>query len=101
MSKTVIISAQHPAIPGHFPGQPIVPGVVILAQVRQYCAERYPELTISGVKKLKFLRLLKPDCSFRVQLSEPKNNGIRFSCLTAADEVLAEGHLSLAAPSQA
>ena len=27
------IPADHPALPGHFPGQPIVPGVVVLDRV--------------------------------------------------------------------
>lgn len=96
MSKSVTISSEHPALPGHFPGRPIVPGVVILEQVRLQCAENFPDLTVSGIKKLKFLQLLKPDCAFSVQFSEPKNNGIRFSCLTPENELLAEGHLSLA-----
>lgn len=104
MSKSVIISTQHPSIPGHFPGQPVVPGVVILEQVRLQLASLYPDLCVSGVKKLKFLRLLQPDCAFYVQFSEPKHNGIRFSCLTHDDEVLAQGHLDLSpidSPSQA
>jgi 3-hydroxyacyl-[acyl-carrier-protein] dehydratase len=27
------ISADHPSLPGHFPGTPIVPGVVILDEI--------------------------------------------------------------------
>ena len=27
------IDAAHPALPGHFPGQPLVPGVMMLEQV--------------------------------------------------------------------
>ena len=29
------VAADHPALPGHFPGRPIVPGVVILDHVQQ------------------------------------------------------------------
>ena len=30
---TITIPADHPSLPGHFPGHPIVPGAVILAEV--------------------------------------------------------------------
>jgi 3-hydroxyacyl-[acyl-carrier-protein] dehydratase len=33
--STFSVSPAHPCLPGHFPGQPIVPGVVILDHVLQ------------------------------------------------------------------
>lgn len=30
---TIHISAQHPSLPGHFPGHPLVPGVVVLDRI--------------------------------------------------------------------
>jgi 3-hydroxymyristoyl/3-hydroxydecanoyl-(acyl carrier protein) dehydratase len=29
-TSRVVIAADHPALPGHFPGHPVVPGVVLL-----------------------------------------------------------------------
>ena len=49
------IPADHPCLPGHFPGHPIVPGVVLLDQV----------MTAAGVQatalpSAKFLRPVRP-----------------------------------------
>lgn len=33
VSERLRISAQHPSLPGHFPGHPVVPGVVLLDRV--------------------------------------------------------------------
>ena len=33
IEKRGTIAADHPALPGHFPGAPIVPGVVVLNEV--------------------------------------------------------------------
>ena len=32
-TASFVIDAEHPAMPGHFPGAPVVPGVVMLDQV--------------------------------------------------------------------
>ncbi|HEY8682964.1 MAG TPA: hypothetical protein VIM06_07315, partial [Rhodanobacter sp.] len=31
--QTLCVEAEHPALPGHFPGHPLVPGVILLEQV--------------------------------------------------------------------
>ena len=95
--KILTIAAQHPSLPGHFPGNPIVPGVVILSSVFTALECAHPEWEISGIKKLKFLQPLLPDQEFAVQFGQVKNNGLRFSCTFAeSGSSLVEGHLKLA-----
>jgi len=91
-----IISADHPALPGHFPGQPIVPGVVIVDHVMALLAETH-DLQASGIRKLKFLKPLLPGQPVSVTFAEPKNGRIRFRC-ESAGELLAEGNLQLSPP---
>lgn len=96
MDSIFTISAGHPSLSGHFPGRPLVPGVVILQQVLARLATSQPQLSVSGIRKLKFLRQLSPEESFLVSFIPVKNGSIRFKCLMVNDNsVLAEGHLSL------
>ena len=54
------ISNQHPALPGHFPGRPIVPGVLlldhVLAGVASECGQR-----VERLQHVKFPAALLPD----------------------------------------
>ncbi|WP_317930861.1 hypothetical protein [Halioxenophilus sp. WMMB6] len=96
MHEPLVINADHPALPGHFPGQPVVPGVVILAKVCARLLQVHPDIATSGVRKLKFTRQLQAGESFTVNFAAIKNGGIRFKCLMAADDsLLAEGHLEI------
>lgn len=95
--KVLRITAQHPSLPGHFPGNPIVPGVVILSSVFETLEHENPEWKIAGIKKLKFLQPLLPDQEFAVEYGEVKNSGLRFSCIfPESGTSLVEGHLKLA-----
>lgn len=64
------IGADHPALPGHFPGRPVVPGVVVLDEVIA-CAERWlgRDLVVTGLPQAKFTGVLEPERTARVALS--------------------------------
>ena len=57
--ESLRIGAAHPALPGHFPGNPIVPGVVLLDHVAAALEKGGARLARIGV--VKFLTPLKPD----------------------------------------
>ena len=67
-SQMVHFDVGHPALPGHFPGHPLVPGVLMLEQValalRAWRGER-----LSRVIEAKFVAPLLPDESARLQVS--------------------------------
>src|SRR3546814_12694558 len=50
----------HPAVPGHFPGRPIVPGVVILDRVLDAIEAAHGPLGALRLPQVKFLRPLLP-----------------------------------------
>ena len=63
------IAANHPSLPGHFPDQPIVPGVVLLDGVLQE-AERWLRrpLSASALPSAKFTSPLLPEQQAQLQL---------------------------------
>ncbi|HRP09813.1 MAG TPA: hypothetical protein PLK37_02145 [Terricaulis sp.] len=91
---TLRIDADHPALPGHFPGRPIVPGVVILDSLVADLAQRTGARAV-GVKRMKFTRPLEPGEEFTVEWGAPQNGGVRFTVKVGA-EMLASGQLLLA-----
>jgi len=90
------VPSTHPCLPGHFPGRPVVPGVLLLEQVLE-AAQRWrgPALRLTGLPMVKFLSPLQPDERCDIHLEEDGAR-IRFTC-TAGGRVLAQGSLALAA----
>lgn len=86
-----IIPPDHPCLPGHFPGQPIVPGVVLLDRVIEALeagGEKFPPLRLPQVK---FLKPLLPGQLARVEL-QGESPRWRFRVLRD-EELLASGEL--------
>lgn len=54
------VPAQHPCLPGHFPGRPVVPGVVLLDRVAALL-ERAGVGRLRRIAVVKFVAPLLPD----------------------------------------
>lgn len=88
------IPADHPALAGHFPGHPVVPAVLILETVLEEARRLWPQLVISGIRKVKFLQPLAPAAEFSLHFAAARNGGLRFRCLHGAAPFV-EGNLQL------
>ncbi len=64
---TIVIAADHPSLPGHFPQQPVVPGVLLLDHVAA-ALQRWRRLQIAKLVQVKFLQPLLPDQSAELLL---------------------------------
>ena len=93
MESALPVAADHPAYEGHFPGQPILPGVVILAEAMAAIAEatgRGPERwTLANVK---FLAPVAPGIAL-VLRHEAVDGNVRFE-VRAGERVVATGALA-------
>jgi 3-hydroxymyristoyl/3-hydroxydecanoyl-(acyl carrier protein) dehydratase len=54
------VASDHPALPGHFPGRPIVPGVVILDHVLAAIESACGPLGTLRLPQVKFMQPLLP-----------------------------------------
>lgn len=90
------IDAGHPSLPGHFPGTPIVPGVVILDEILTALTEWRRGFRVTAIHAVKFLAPLKPQQPFMICLSagQDAEEEVDFSC-RVDDRVIVEGRLQV------
>lgn len=89
----VVVPASHPALPGHFPGRPIVPAAWILTLVAEACRDAFGGALISGVVHARFRAPWLPGVPVRIELARHDDGGIAFTCADAAGRI-ADGLLT-------
>ena len=79
--RTLSIQKDHPALPGHFPGRPIVPGVLVLEEVIQTLKDQYgPELVVTGLPAVKLSSPLLPEESLNISVEPEGPDTAVFFC---------------------
>ena len=88
------IPATHPTLAGHFPGRPVVPGVVLVQEaIRAAEAWLGRPLSIRTIPQIKFSTPLLPeqDCLLELALV-PGENRLRFT-IRRDDDLIVQGTL--------
>ncbi|MEW5824833.1 MAG: hydroxymyristoyl-ACP dehydratase [Pseudomonadota bacterium] len=76
------VSGTHPCLPGHFPGRPVVPAVLILDAVIAAVEARQVGWQVVEVIEAKFLAPLAPEQLVCIEMDETRDaSRLRFACL--------------------
>lgn len=95
--KTLALNfaADHPVFAGHFPGMPIVPGVMLLDAAARAIAT---DCGFSGgawqINSVKFLSPLQPDETAMLKFETQANGSVRFD-IAVGERSIASGSMTL------
>lgn len=96
---TVTISSEHPALAGHFPGTPILPGVLLLDEMLHVLEREGAGAACAWrIGSAKFLKPVRPGETLRLEHERLANGTVRFH-VSSAGVPVAQGLLLPAARS--
>ena len=90
---TLTIGVEHPALVGHFPGAPIVPGVLLLDEMVRAAEDQLGSAPVRWrISTAKFLKPVRPGETLTLEHEALPNGSLRFS-LARGGEPVAHGVL--------
>lgn len=92
IDATFTIAAEHSSLAGHFPGNPIVPGVLVLEHVQRALEARVGPVRLTGLPQAKFLSPLRPGEMCSVAFTQLADGRAQFDCRSGA-RTIARGTL--------
>ena len=93
LERIVTIGADHPSLAGHFPGHPVVPGVVVLGEIMNAIRElANVKIEFVGMPSAKFMSPLSPGEPLMIRLEQQGDGTTEFTC-TAGPRLIANGCL--------
>ncbi len=87
--STLHVAPHHPTAAGHFPGNPILPGALLLAEVvRLIELERGHHFASYNVKAAKFFHPVRPGDAVEIAFAVSPREEISFQCTVGETKVL-------------
>lgn len=82
------VPSSHPSLPGHFPGRPVVPGVVLLDEVFAVLSVLHRGRVLTGLPRVKFTHPVLPGQEVVVHAGPSDGGRVPFLCRVAGRDVL-------------
>ena len=82
ISFDFIVNSSHPSIPGHFPGNPIVPGAVIIENVIKAFSRLDDSREIASLSTVKFIKPIGVNQKVDVNFLSISTELISFECVS-------------------
>lgn len=92
-----IVGPDSPWFDGHFPGNPIVPGIAQMSMIFDLMQRTMgPDLKLEGFKRVRFKQLIRPDTPISVLIKPAKKTPNRFEYqLTADRKIVCTGFIDI------
>lgn len=91
--KSIEFNLNHPTLKGHFPGNPVIPGAVILEHVLTFVKE-YQKGEIICIGRAKFMNPLIPPAMITIELDQKNDSDFDFK-VSEHDKVISQGILKV------
>ncbi|MEO8485927.1 MAG: AMP-binding protein [Betaproteobacteria bacterium] len=77
IARELVVDADHPSLAGHFPGHPVVPAVLLLAQVEAALRDR--GLRVVACRHVKFIAPVLPAQTYALDVSLGDLDAVKFT----------------------
>lgn len=88
LNASFVISAAHPGLPGHFPGNPVTPGVVALDYIAHSLIAQVPDTCLIGFPNVKYIKPLPPGVEVAVTYIDKGGCLFQFGCESDGEIIL-------------
>ena len=86
---SIAFAADHPCGPGHFPGNPIIPGALLLSEVlARIASDLKVDNIVWNINSAKFPRSVRPGDRVNIQYKSVAQHEVSFDCRVHEGKVL-------------